>query len=57
MIIKPQQAKVFGFSLVNENSEKVKFIFDLNQRSIMVDRRESGMTDFHSNFASIPFAP
>jgi len=57
MTIKPQQAKIFGFSLMNESKEKVKFIFDLNQRSIMVDRKESGMTDFHPNFASIPFAP
>lgn len=57
MTIRPEDAKVFGFSISNTQGEKVRYIFDLKQKSLMVDRKQSGLTDFHHNFASVPFAP
>ncbi len=57
MNIKPENAKVFGFSLANAEGELVRFVFDLHQGSVMVDRTRSGKTDFHPNFASVPYAP
>ena len=57
MTIKPEEAKVFGFSISNEQGEKIRYIFDLKQKSLMVDRKESGLTEFHHNFASVPYAP
>ncbi|MPL99787.1 hypothetical protein SDC9_46008 [bioreactor metagenome] len=57
MTIRPEDAKMFGFSISNAQGEKIRYIFDLKQKSLMVDRKESGLTDFHRNFASVPFAP
>lgn len=57
MTIKPGQAKVFGFSIFNAEGEEVRFVFDMNLRSVMVDRTRSGKIDFHPNFASIPYGP
>jgi fructan beta-fructosidase len=57
MTIRPDDAKVFGFYISNAQGEKIRYIFDLKQKSLMVDRKQSGLTDFHHNFASVPFAP
>ncbi len=57
MTIRPDDAKVFGFYISNAQGEKIRYIFDLKQKSLMVDRKKSGLTDFHHNFASVPFAP
>jgi fructan beta-fructosidase len=57
MTLKPNSAKVFGFSISNKEGESVRYVFDLKQNSLMVDRKKSGLTDFNHNFASVAFAP
>lgn len=57
LTVQPEQAKVFGFSIFNAEGEEVRFVFDMNLRSVMVDRTRSGKIDFHPNFASIPYGP
>lgn len=57
MTIKPENAREFGFSIVNDQGERISYVFDLNQKSLMVDRSRSGKDAFHSNFASVPYAP
>lgn len=57
MTLKPDNAGIFGFSLSNKEGESVRYVFDLEQNSLMVDRQKSGLTDFNPNFASVAFAP
>ena len=57
MTLKPNSAGVFGFSISNKEGESVRYVFDLKQNSLMVDRQKSGLTDFNPNFASVAFAP
>lgn len=57
MTLKPNSAGVFGFSISNKEGESVRYVFDLKQNSLMVDRHKSGLTDFNHNFASVAFAP
>lgn len=57
LTVQPEKAKVFGFSIFNAEGEEVRFVFDMNLRSVMVDRTRSGKIDFHPNFASIPYGP
>lgn len=57
MTLKPNSAGVFGFSISNKEGESVRYVFDLKQNSLMVDRQKSGLTDFNHNFSSVTFAP
>ena len=57
LTVQAAQTKVFGFSIFNAEGEEVRFVFDMNLRSVMVDRTRSGKIDFHPNFASIPYGP
>jgi fructan beta-fructosidase len=57
MTLKPDNAGIFGFSISNKEGESVRYVFDLKQNSLMVDRQKSGLTDFNHNFASVAFAP
>lgn len=57
MTVKPDQAKMFGFSLSNESGDIISYTFDMNLGSLLVNRKHSGKVDFHYNFATIPYAP
>lgn len=42
----------FNFKLVNKKGENLKFTFDLAKGNLLVDRSNSGLSDFSKNFAS-----
>lgn len=50
MTIKPTAN--FNFKLINKKGENLKFVFDLTKESLVVDRSNSGISDFSNNFAS-----
>lgn len=52
--IEPTNSKLFSFILGNSAGEFVKVNFDLINQRLFVDRSESGIIDFVSNFSSIP---
>ncbi|GIZ15625.1 hypothetical protein RCZ15_04950 [Capnocytophaga catalasegens] len=51
-VVKPEQSSVFEFKLFNQNNEEVRFIFDLNKKTLEFDRSKSGNVNFSNNFAS-----
>lgn len=57
MTIKPSSVNNFGFKLANAKGENLHFVFDLGKEKLSVDRRNSGLTDFSNNFASVNNAP
>lgn len=57
MTIKPSGVNNFGFKLTNGKGENIHFTFDLAKETLSVDRRNSGLTDFSNNFASVNNAP
>lgn len=50
-LIKPKEVKNFEFKLANPKGENVRFIFDLKNNTLSVDRAKSGLVDFSNNFA------
>lgn len=50
-VVKPQGTTAFEFKLFNQNSEQIRFIFDLKNKTLAVDRSKSGKLDFSDNFA------
>lgn len=57
MTIKPSSVTSFGFKLTNAKGENLHFIFDLAKETLSIDRKNSGLTDFSNNFASVNNAP
>ncbi|MDO4229984.1 MAG: GH32 C-terminal domain-containing protein [Capnocytophaga sp.] len=51
-VVKPEQASVFEFKLFNQKNEEVRFIFDLDKKSLDFDRSKSGNVEFSNNFAA-----
>lgn len=51
MTLKPKNAEVFGFSLNNAKNETLKFNFDNTTGFVSIDRKNSGLTDFHDRFS------
>ena len=49
--IKPNGLSKFDFALQNNKGEKIVYAFDTEQKTFIVDRSQSGLTDFSSNFA------
>ena len=49
--IKPNGLSKFDFALQNNKGEKIVYAFDTDQKTFIVDRSQSGLTDFSSNFA------
>lgn len=52
--INPEKRGKFGFALLNEKNEQALFIIDNNSNTISLDRSESGLVSFHSDFAKEP---
>lgn len=50
MTVKPTAN--FNFKLINKKGENLKFTFDLAKGNLIVDRSNSGISDFSNNFAS-----
>ena len=49
--IKPNGLSIFDFTLQNNKGEKIIYTFDTNKKTFIVDRTQSGLADFSSNFA------
>lgn len=56
MTVRPDKAKHFGFVISNNEGDQVRYVFDLVQNSLMVDRKASGNIDFHPQFPSISYS-
>lgn len=52
MIVDVAGSNKFAFELQNKTKEKVRFIFDIANEQLVVDRSNSGKIDFSNNFAS-----
>ena len=50
--IKPNGLSIFDFTLQNNKGEKIIYTFDTNKKTFIVDRTQSGLADFSSNFAT-----
>lgn len=50
-VVKPQGTTAFEFKLFNQNNEQMRFIFDLKNKNLAIDRSKSGKVDFSDNFA------
>ena len=46
--IKPNGLSMFDFALQNSKGEKIIFVFDTDQKTFVVDRSQSGLSDFSS---------
>jgi len=57
MTIRPENARIFGFSLNNAKNETLKFNFDNTTGFFSIDRKQSGLTDFNDRFAMGMNAP
>ena len=57
MTIRPENARIFGFSLNNAKNETLKFNFDNTTGFFSIDRKQSGLTDFNNRFAMGMNAP
>lgn len=57
MTLKPENAKVFSFSLNNSKNETLKFNFDTTTGFVSIDRKKSGLTEFNDRFAAGMNAP
>lgn len=54
MVIIPGEASSFGFKLMNRTGEELKFVFDVSNKELSVDRSKSGLTGFSEQFAPKP---
>lgn len=52
MTIDANGAESFEFALQNKMNEKIRFVFDLKNENMYVDRSASGKIDFSDNFGS-----
>jgi len=50
--IKPNGLSIFDFTLQNNKGEKIIYTFDTDKKTFIVDRTQSGLADFSSNFAT-----
>ena len=50
--IKPNGLSIFDFTLQNNKGEKIIYTFDTDKKTFIVDRTQSGLSDFSSNFAT-----
>ena len=57
MTLKPENSTSFGFKLKNSKNEELKFMFDLKNKKLSIDRANSGRIDFKSNFKDGTSAP
>jgi len=57
MTLKPENSTSFGFKLNNSKNEELKFMFDLKNKKLSIDRANSGRIDFKSNFKDGTSAP
>jgi len=54
---KNNNANIIGFQLFNSKAEKIDIKYNLYENKLIMDRRNSGKTDFHKTFATSTWAP
>lgn len=52
-----RKARTVSFTLSNKAGEHVDFTYDAGARTVTVDRRQSGITDFSESFPAVTVAP
>lgn len=51
------KSEILGFQLFNEAGEKIDIYFNMPEKKIYMDRRQSGITHFSEDFPAVTWAP